>query len=146
MRRNELSADIEKEITGYMPEKFVVLYHELCRRGYKQVKDSLDGAGDVRAPRRPSSEGAVLGSDDALTAKRRIDRILRQLAREGTLGTKEDASRCTACRRFIQKDWKHCPWCGVDTSKKGIQGSEGVEEIKVDREVSGKVWSGVQLR
>src|SRR5690242_20141481 len=136
MRKNELSADIEDEIHGYMPEKFVLVYYELVRRGYRGMKDSLAGAadrvggGDGSGPGGRGSEGAVIVSEDALARKRRIDRVLRQLAREDTLGAKKDAPKCARCKRFMQPDWKFCANCGE------MAGSGGADEMRKDRAVS----------
>lgn len=137
------NADIEGEILGYMPDAFVMVYYRLVTRSLKQGKDSLAGAGEGGGGGTRGSEGAILLSEDALSRKRRIDRVLRQLARESKLEASKDTPKCTLCGRFVQVDWTYCPKCGVEepTRKRDVQ-----EDIRDDVRVAQKRWGGVRLR
>jgi hypothetical protein len=110
--RKGRNGDVEQDIYGYMPERFVMMYYQLVKQGLASIKDSLDGAGDRHGKGGPKSGGHVR-SERAVDAKRRVDRVLRQLAREAESGMKADAPRCVSCGKFVQVDWKYCSWCGT---------------------------------
>lgn len=142
MRKGQ-NGDLEGDVYGYMPDKFVSVYYSLVRAGLRQGKDSLAGAGEGGRSGVRGSEGAILLSEDALTRKRRIDRVLRQLAREDALGTSKDTPKCAQCGRFVQIDWSYCPKCGVEEPSRA---RNTVDDMRKDREVGTRRWGGVQLR
>lgn len=110
--------DLEKEILGYMPERFVVMYYGLVRTGLKGITDSVEksrrGMG-VSQGSPPGSEGAVLLSEASIERKRVIDRKLRELARADTSAP----PKCASCTLFGSASWKYCAHCGAVWQEKG---------------------------
>lgn len=110
MKRNTV-ADLEQDIYGYMPEKFVVMYSELVRRGLAQMGSSLKGQGEGGTRQKYKTHNGGLLDPAALEQKRDIDQKLRQITR----GVEQEQARdvkCSRCGRGCGAKWKHCAWCG----------------------------------
>jgi len=118
----------------HLPDRFALTYSELVRKSFSSTGDSVAGMGKRRGGEQPGP----LGDEKALMAKRRIDRVLRKLAREAETGQRELGLKCRGCAKFIQPEWQFCAWCGVG-------------EDQVVKDFGGKVirtlpWTGVELR
>lgn len=134
-------SQIALEVLYFLPRGFIQAYGDLFTRAVKS-----DGGEDSRA--RQQTDGAVVGKvavrktgagptvggggkrykktftvmdEHALEVKNRLDKRLRQMAREimeelmaGPGGRKATARAqgCTGCGMFLHTAWKYCPTCG----------------------------------
>ena len=140
---------VEAEVLRMLPEGFLREYERLCLRAFRPLAGTptdTDSAGvaqgrPVRArvstgqtetrgaahnrKRQGLSQREVLGSEQALHIKSRIDRKLRALARtmrEQLEGVEEglvrnELRRCSRCRTFAEGDWLYCPRDGAPTEQ-----------------------------
>lgn len=127
MRKNRV-ADLEQDVYGYLPQKFVILYSELVRLGLASPNSSLADPGRRKGADRPGP----LRNEQALHHKARIDRALRIMVREIESGMKEEPKACASCTKFMQPMWKFCPSCGA-----GIDPTRNVVTARVEPQ---QVW------
>ena len=119
MKRNTV-ADLEQDIYGYMPEKFVVMYSELVRRSMATPGSSLKGQGEGGTRQKYKTHNGGLLDQAALEQKRDIDQKLRQITR----GVEQEQARdvkCSRCGRGCGGKWKHCAWCGWQLDQQYVE-------------------------
>lgn len=108
MRRNG-AGEMGQDAWAYMPERFTVVYAELVRKGLAGVGNSTGGYGR----RRGGESAGPLRDEKALAAKKRMDWVLRKLAREYETGQKTPRRKCGGCAKFIESEWRYCAHCGA---------------------------------
>lgn len=109
-RKNNLE-DIEKELLGYLPKTFVLMYYGLVEQGLAQYTSPLGHAGESggKPKRRFNTHDGGLRDEAALEDKRRIDWELRQMVRDRQ---QKDRPKCARCKKTCHKNWRYCSWCG----------------------------------
>ncbi|QFG05136.1 hypothetical protein SEA_DRE3_60 [Gordonia phage Dre3] len=108
IRKNGVE-DLEADSVGYMPRRFVLMYHELVDQALKQQSAQQYDSGGGGRKKYHTPDGG-LKSEAALAEKQRIDRALRALARDSDMAT--DKPKCKSCGKFVQQSFAFCPWCG----------------------------------
>lgn len=121
MRPNRV-ADIEGEMIGYMPERFVMMYYEMVEGALRLPGSSMDRekllAGEAGRGKHGRQEGGSSGGlkdVQALEDKRKIDMRLRMLVREfveGKSSGNQRRDRCPDCGAFTSG--KYCAGCGIE--------------------------------
>ena len=119
MRRNG-AGDLGRDAWEFLPQRFVLVYSELVRKGLASPGSSAAGMGE----RRGGEQQGPLKSEEALMQRSRIDRVLRKLATEVETGKREERLKCAGCARYVQHEWKFCAWCG--TGEAAIQTWKGL--------------------
>jgi hypothetical protein len=139
-----MGVDVAREVLRLLPSGFLREYEGLCLRAFSPLNGVSQGSPDAavaaaRPTRARTSTGqtetrggahnhkrqglstrGVIKSEAAVMLKRRIDRKLRQLARD--IRAEEDQPRnemrrCTRCRTFAEGDWLYCPRDGAPTEQ-----------------------------
>lgn len=105
--------DMERDIMGYMPRNFVLLYGQLCEAAHVQLGSSLEGQGEGGTRQKYKTHGGGLRDEVALNKKRKIDRKLRQIVRDVDSDVADH--RCVKCKGQQQAGWKYCANCGHRT-------------------------------
>lgn len=128
IRKNGVQ-DLEADVVGYMPRKFVLMYHDLVDQALKQQgAQTYDGQGSGGRKKYHTPDGG-LKSERALAEKQRIDRALRALTRDSDHAM--DRPKCKSCGKFVQQAFTFCPWCG----KKPQADPSVVERTSADGQV-----------
>ncbi|QGJ96843.1 hypothetical protein PBI_CLEO_56 [Gordonia phage Cleo] len=109
IRKNGVE-DLEADSVGYMPRRFVLMYHELVDQALKQQSAQQYDSGGGGGRKKYHTPDGGLKSEAALAEKQRIDRALRALARDSDMTT--DKPKCKSCGKFVQQSFAFCPWCG----------------------------------
>lgn len=127
MARKNNVEDIERELLGYMPRAFVLMYYGLVEKAFAQYTSPLGHAGEGGGggKKRFTTHNGGLADEAAAGEKRRIDRTLRQMVRDIDEGTRKERPKCQHCGRFVDGAWDYCAWCG--THKFG-------DEVKVEEQ------------
>lgn len=114
MRKNKVE-DLERELVGYMPQSFVLMYYDLVEKGHAQYTSPLGhpGEGGQQTGRRYIEHDGGLRDEAALSVKRKIDRTLRQIVRDIDKGSRSERPTCTGCHKFGELGWTYCAWCGA---------------------------------
>lgn len=112
-RKNNLE-DIEKELLGYLPKTFVLMYYGLVEQGLAQYTSPLGHAGESggKPKRRFNTHDGGLRDEAALEDKRRIDWELRQMVRDRQNDEQRNRPKCARCKKTCHKNWRYCSWCG----------------------------------
>lgn len=109
IRKNKVE-DLEADSIGYMPRRFVLMYHELVDQALKQQSAQQYDSGGGGGRKKYHTPDGGLKSEAALAEKQRIDRALRALARDSD--STPDKPKCKSCGKFVQQSFTFCPWCG----------------------------------
>ena len=114
MARKNNVEDIERELFGYLPRQFVLMYYELVERAFVGYTSPLGHAGESgNSPKkRFNTHNGGLRDEQALKEKQNIDRLLRSFVRDGGSKTKADAPKCENCAKQLGATWLYCSWCG----------------------------------
>ncbi|QOP64435.1 hypothetical protein SEA_ORLA_70 [Gordonia phage Orla] len=115
MKRNRVE-DLERELIGYFPQSFVLMYYDLVERGHAQYTSPLGhpGEGGQQTGKRYVTHDGGIRDEEALAIKRKIDRTLRQIVRDVEKGNRSGRPKCVKCAKFMDHGWAHCAWCGAD--------------------------------
>ncbi|UDL15229.1 hypothetical protein SEA_PONS_69 [Gordonia phage Pons] len=107
--------DIEREIIGYMPRAFVLMYYELVEKAFVQYTSPLGHAGESGgvAKKKYTQHNGGLKDEAAIAEKKRVDAALRRIVRAGD---RMERRKCTACTKFIDEGWRFCAHCGTSTT------------------------------
>ncbi|WNM75509.1 hypothetical protein SEA_NIBBLES_59 [Gordonia phage Nibbles] len=129
IRKNGVQ-DLEADSIGYMPRRFVLMYHELVDQALKQQSaQQYDGQGGGGRKKYHTPDGG-LKSEAALAEKQRIDRALRALARDSD--SSPDRPKCKSCGKFVQQSFTFCPWCGYSFAPVVERKSADGQVLRVD--------------
>ncbi|AWY05248.1 hypothetical protein SEA_MARGARET_69 [Gordonia phage Margaret] len=114
LRKNKVE-DLERELIGYMPQSFVLMYYDLVEKGHAQYTSPLGhpGEGGQQTGKRYVTHDGGLRDEEALSVKRKIDRTLRQLVRDIDAGNRSGRPKCARCAKFMDQGWTFCAWCGA---------------------------------
>lgn len=134
IRRNRHEQEFNHDAWSFLPERFVTVYSELCRRALAAPQSGLRGQERVSGR---SGAPSPLQDDSALETKRAIDKALRKIAREAETGRKQPRPKCAGCGKFVQPEWKFCSQCG-----RGLTGSADTITAPERR----AAWKGLDLR
>ncbi|QNJ59425.1 hypothetical protein PP997_gp65 [Gordonia phage BigChungus] len=112
--------DIEREVIGYMPRGFVLMYYELVEKAFVQYTSPLGHAGESggMAKKKYTQHNGGLKDEAAMAEKKRVDGALRRIVRAGD---RMERRKCTACTKFIDEGWRFCAHCGASTTGEQVK-------------------------